>query len=70
MLLTDVSCANNPLSDNMTLESVNFGEKRSQSDAESQMQDNDDLESEDGDPEARLFGEISWDVRNPGGGLR
>ena len=54
----------------MTLESVNFGEKRSQSDVESQMQDDDDSESEDGDPEARLFGEISWDVRNPGGGLR
>ena len=54
----------------MTLESVNFGEKRSQSDVESQMQDDDDLESEDGDPEARRFGEISWEVRNPGGGLR
>lgn len=53
----------------MTLESVNFGEKRSQSDKESQLQDDDD-ESEDDDPQARLFGESSWDIRNPGGGLR
>ena len=57
-------------SDNMTLESVNFGEKRSQSDAESQFQDEDEIDSAEDDPQARLFGEISWDARNPGGGLR
>ena len=54
----------------MTLESVGFGEKRSQSDEESQLQNEEESESEDDDPQATLFGEISWDVRNPGGGLR
>jgi len=55
--------------DNMTLESVNFGEKRSVHDTESNYEE--DLEDPEsaGSPQTRLFGEIQW-VRNPDGGLK